>query len=44
MYMDLHHIYLLMKCKYVGITDERNALALLLQFSGPYLNNEYSYI
>jgi hypothetical protein len=27
--MDLYHIYSIIKYKYVGVTDERNALALL---------------
>jgi hypothetical protein len=26
--MNLYHIYSVIKCKYVGITDEKNALAV----------------
>jgi hypothetical protein len=36
--MGLYHIYSVIKYKYVGVTEERNALALLLQWRGPYLN------
>jgi hypothetical protein len=32
--MDLYHIYSAIKYKYAGVTDERNALALLLQWWG----------
>jgi hypothetical protein len=39
--MDFYHIYSVIKYKYVGVSDERNAL-VLLQCRGPYLNRTNS--